>query len=238
MLHNITMVDERAVVIDDWVIIADLHIGYESAMVREGTMVPRLQSQEIIQKIKDIHHKYNVTNIVVNGDLKHSFGANMSMEWAEVRDVLEVLVSLYDNVHIIRGNHDNYLITIIKKEGFDDIKWHELYFEFQCDTLTLRIFHGHKDVPLLPHDNGINIMAHEHPAIIYEGEFSNRVSYPAFVFIKSINLLIIPAFSPLMIGTNVFEFNFLSPLLQKRIAEIKDYVKAYAFIDGTCQSFP
>ena len=52
-------------------IIADVHLGFEEALNKQGVFVPRFQFREIISRLKPILEKAKPDTIIINGDLKH-----------------------------------------------------------------------------------------------------------------------------------------------------------------------
>ena len=190
-IDGITLTPLMAAIYGDIAIIADMHIGYE-AWGPLG-MAP-LTLDTMKNSLREIKHRYMPEILVVAGDFKHSFSKARGMEWRSVRDGLEFLAKSFPEVHIIRGNHDNYLINVIKRlmhEGYENIFWHEDFIDGD-----LRIFHGHKNYYI----NGKwNIMGHEHPAVEVGDSLAKR-KYPASIVDTQRKIIVLPAFSPIMYG--------------------------------------
>lgn len=182
-------------------VISDLHIGYEEALKDQGIYVPS-QYGEMKRLITGMLERAEM--VVVLGDIKHEFSRLTPQEWSETRDFLE-LIKDYNPV-FIRGNHDNFVISILKKYGF------ELLDEFIIQDFLF--FHGHK-VP--KGEAKIMIMGHEHPSIALKDEFGLTHRFKCFLFseLGGSKLIVMPAMHPLASGTclNVSS-NFLSPLLR------------------------
>jgi hypothetical protein len=145
----------------------------------------------------------------VAGDLKHEFGRNLPHEWEDVELFLQSFSDL--EIEVVRGNHDNFLATILSKYGV------ELTESIEIGEWT--VIHGHLETNAKK-----IIMGHEHPAIKVrkEGAIYN---FPCFLHVKEKNAVVLPAFSPLAPGSNIIESNsFLSPVLDLKI----DVVEVYA----------
>ena len=88
--YSATIVD-LALKVEDYLIISDLHLGYEQSLNADGIMIPRFQYPLIIKRLEEIQRKSSCNNIVVNGDLKHEFGQISRQEWNEPRNYWSTL---------------------------------------------------------------------------------------------------------------------------------------------------
>ena len=181
------------------VVIADLHLGYEGALHEEGVSIPRFQKGIMMDRIERIVEKYQPSRIVINGDFKHEFSKNLSQEWDDVNDVLNMLIDEVD-VELVRGNHDNYLLTILAKKGLD--------LKDRTESQGMKITHGHKEVEW----DGTLIIGHEHPSLQLRDEIGASIKRPCFLI--SERVIVLPAFSPLATGTNAASMRFISPPLK------------------------
>ncbi len=210
---ELLLTDLYAVIIDDIAIVADLHIGYEGVLRREGAMIPKYQKEILKKRLNNIIEKYEPSLLIINGDFKHEFGKNLWQEWYEVTEILDFLTKK-TKVLLIRGNHDNFLKTIAKK--FDV----PLLDEFEYNKI--KIAHGHKEV-----EGEKVIIGHEHPSLHLRDKVGAFVKLPCFLY--SEKLIVLPALSPLATGTDVSSpEQYLSPLL-KKIAD--DEMEVYAISD-------
>jgi putative SbcD/Mre11-related phosphoesterase len=179
------------------VVIADLHLGYEGALHEEGVSIPRFQKGIMMDRIERIIERCNPRKVIINGDFKHAFSKNLSQEWDDVNDVLNMLVDEVD-VELVRGNHDNYLLTILAKKGLD--------LKDRTESQGIRITHGHKEVEW----DGTLIIGHEHPSLQLRDEIGASIKRPCFLI--SERVIVLPAFSPLATGTNSASMHFVSPM--------------------------
>lgn len=100
---------------------------------------------------------------------------------------------------LIRGNHDNFLRNILNRKGM------ELQKEFRVGEF--RIVHGHETFDM----EGITIIGHEHPSLKLRDTVGASVSISCFLALP--NLVVLPAFSPLAYGTDIFQRPYISPVL-------------------------
>lgn len=188
------------------VVIADLHLGYEGVMQSEGVFFPRYQKNVILNRLERIFDGLSPKEVIVNGDFKHEFSRNLNQEWREVKEVLDFLMKRTEVV-MVRGNHDNYLKTILSKYN---VELRDIY-----EQGKIILSHGHKEI--LREENQILIMAHEHPSIRLRDEIGAGVRLPCFLYDEEAKMLVMPAFSPLATGTDVVSTpgdELISPILK------------------------
>jgi len=204
---NVEILKEKALLLRDegLAVIADLHLGYEGALQLEGISIPRRQKAVMLESLSRIIDDHAPETTVVNGDFKHNFSRNLDEEWLEVKEVLRFLKDRTRLV-VVRGNHDNYLATILHDMDI------ELRKSYRAGGYTFA--HGHWDVKT----KGAVVIGHEHPALKLRDEVGAVVSLPAFVVGRDV--IVLPAFSPLALGTDVSSHPYLSPVLNAR--EIND----------------
>jgi putative SbcD/Mre11-related phosphoesterase len=180
-------------------VIADLHIGMEET----GMISTRVQTAEIMKKTKMLIRDYGLSTLVLNGDLKFSFGRGLRQEWDELANYIgEMKKSV--RIIAIKGNHDLYLQNIMR-----GIEIKEIY-----ETGGFRVTHGNLD--LEPSKKLLTIIGHDHPAVKVRDELGAMHEYQAYMFMKKENVLVLPAFNPLSIGFNIVnEQRWLSPMLSK-----------------------
>lgn len=194
-------------------IVADLHIGYEGVLQREGVMVPKYQKEVLIERLGKIIEIYKPAKLIINGDFKHEFGKNLRQEWREANEILNYLAGETD-ILLIRGNHDNFLKTIASKLSVPVVEEYE--------TEGIKIVHGHKKVE---RGNKTLIIAHEHPSLALRDAIGASVKIPCFMASKEI--IVLPALSPLATGTDVVSdtSSYLSPILkEENVDDFEIYV--------------
>lgn len=194
------------------VVVADLHIGYESALEAEGIHIPRVQTRAVIDSLSDLVSKYEPQRLVILGDLKHEFSRNLGQEMRDVRMVLDGLAERTD-VILVKGNHDNYIENIVSRIQIPVVT--------QYDAGGLRFVHGHQACTARP-----LVMGHEHPSIKIVDRVGAYLKMPCHAFLRQEGVLVLPAYSPLAAGTDLTGISSggcLSPILKEvdiRRAEI------------------
>ena len=207
-IDNVILTPEKAAIIKNTAIIADLHLGFENVMQDYGIAFPRMQIKDVLESVEKLVEKYNIEKLIIAGDFKHEFSRNLPYEWEDVELFLKTFKNL--NIEVVRGNHDNFLAAILAKHGVE--------LKEKIDVCGWTIVHGHKEC-----DAKRIIMGHEHPAVkVRKG---GVYSFPCYLHVKAKKeIVVLPAFSPLMSGSDVLSIDsFLSPILDVDIEEIEVY---------------
>ena len=206
-------------------VIADLHIGYEEALNKQGIMITRNQFRETIELLNKILEQIKPKTIIINGDLKHEFGDISSQEWRETTQILNILLDK-SNVILIKGNHDTILGPIARKKGL------EIVNSYCFDNIC--IIHGDKIIDNEKTKNAKTlIIGHEHPAISLR-EGCKIEKYKCFLLgkWKKQNLIVMPSFLPIIEGSDILKEKTLSPYLEQDISNFRVFIvgdKTYNF---------
>ncbi len=194
-------------------IIADLHIGFEEALAKQGVLVPRFQYKDMIDRLEQIFAKVKPKTVVLNGDLKHEFGGISRQEWKETMRLFDYLSRKCEEIIVVKGNHDPNIGPITAKKQV------RVVGELVLDDIA--IVHG--DAPPKAKVK-IILMGHEHPAISLR-EKGRVEKFKCFIkgkYTKSV-LLVQPSFNPCVEGTDVSQGKVLSPLI-KNIRDFEVFV--------------
>ncbi len=208
-------------------VFADLHLGYEEMLNRQGIMIPRVNYNEVKKRIERGFaelkaRKKKIELIIVNGDLKHEFGVPSQQEWKEVLDMLEFLQEHCREIILIRGNHDNILGPIARWKGM------KIVDEFFAEHEKALVLHGDKaiDETSANYKNAKTlIIAHEHCAVtLREGAKSEK--YRCFLKGNYDGKILIaqPAISAIAEGSDISKQNPLSPYLNQNLSEFEVFV--------------
>ena len=208
LIQGIEAVD-LAIYVKNTLIIADIHIGIEEAMNRQGVFVPRFQFSDILNRMKGILDALKgrkIERIVINGDLKHEFGTISDQEWRHTLKFIDFLGAHCGEILLVKGNHDTILGPIANKRKLKIVENVEL-----GDIL---ICHGDKVLEDIGKYNTI-IIGHEHPAISLR-EGSRVETYKCYLVgkYKGKRLIVQPSFNLVMEGTDVLKERLLSPFLR------------------------
>jgi putative SbcD/Mre11-related phosphoesterase len=192
-------------------VMADLHIGYESALKEKGVFLPQASYPYMKSAIEGMLKMTHAEHVIFVGDVKHEFGKPSAQEWVEVQDLLAFLIDGGIGVHVVRGNHDNYILAILNRLG---IQLHDPMMQLDSTVLI----HGDKDVQIPPETKTV-IMGHEHPAVSSRDLSGSRYKFKCFLVgrHRKFKLVVMPALSPLSSGVGINETRperLLSPLLR------------------------
>lgn len=199
---------DSALQIKDYLIISDLHLGYEYALNAQGVMLPRFQYKKIIKRLKEIIDKSSANRIIVNGDLKHEFSKITRQEWNEVMNFIEYLKEHFNEIILIKGNHDNFTRFIAEKNELD------VFENYSVENFL--VLHGDK-IPENFHSRKEDtvIIGHEHPSIgLRSGERVEKVKCYLKGKIKDKNYIIMPSFNFVTEGSDVLQEKTISPFLE------------------------
>jgi putative SbcD/Mre11-related phosphoesterase len=200
---------------EDTLVFADVHLGYEEELQGMGIMVPRFQYKEVTahleRVVSSIRKEGRMKRAVINGDLKHEFGRISEQEWSEVVRFLSFLEKHFEEIVLVRGNHDNILGPIAGRKGL-----------LVVDHLFLGgggiyMAHGQK----IPDDAEFKkaqvvIIAHDHPAVsLRDSVRSEKVKCFLNGKWKKKTLIQMPSMCFATMGSDPMAEEALSPFLEK-----------------------
>jgi putative SbcD/Mre11-related phosphoesterase len=193
-------------------VLSDLHIGYESALKQKGVFLPQASYSYMKRVIEKLIEETSPESIIFLGDVKHEFGKPSAQEWVEVQDLLATLEGRGLKVHVVRGNHDNYILSILRRF---DVSLHDPSMRLGDFVLA----HGDRSIEVSKGTRTI-IMGHEHPAVSSLDLCGARYKFKCFLVGKyrKVRLVVMPALSPLSSGVGINETqrkDLLSPILRE-----------------------
>ncbi len=187
------MYNEKALLIGDTLVIADLHLGLEHELEKSGVKIPP-QAPPMTERIIGLLTDSRARHLVILGDLKHNIPQISWHEYSQVPAMVKTL-SQYADVTVIKGNHDGNLERLLPDTPV--LKSLKI-----GDSLLL---HGHTRIPEKS-DFSTIIAGHNHPCVEFRDEFkSTRESawIRARLTRSSAEVIIMPAFNGLIYGTPV-----------------------------------
>ena len=188
---------DRAVLIEDTLVLADLHIGQSSRAVE----LPVGAGEDMTERLGALLDQFGPSKVVIAGDLLHAFegvprGVTRTVEMI-TRTVREAGAELI----VLRGNHDTLLEAVWDGPTANSHRIGETV-----------ITHGHV-TPDTAADR--YVIGHDHPTIVIEGD--RRPCYLAGDGVyRGADVLVVPAFNRLVAGVPVNELTgdeFMSPLV-------------------------
>ena len=192
-------------------VIADLHLGFETEAQREGIYLPRLQLKKALELIRRLSARLDVHVLVINGDIKQTFE---KLTLQEREEVAKFLAEAKDRVHeivLVRGNHDNYVSIITSRFDVPIVERYEL-------SNDILLIHGHR-VESKDLRYRLLVVGHEHPAFKLFDELGSVAKLPCFLHTPLVNgnsCLVLPAAGYYQTGNPVTlnRMEYLSPLLK------------------------
>jgi len=226
ILPNIEIVD-LLLYFDSALVIADIHIGYEEALNKQGVLVPRQQFEDMAKRIEKIFGMLkgkSIERIIVNGDLKHEFGTISEQEWRNTLKFIDLLAKHCNEIVLVKGNHDTVLGPIAKKRNVKVVD--------NIGIGKVLVAHGNKVAEAISKYDTI-IIGHEHPAVTLK-EGPRVEQYKCFLRgkYKGKNLIVQPSFNTLIEGTDLLRDEILSPFLKQNLGNFEVYIvedKVYHF---------
>ncbi|MCS7123749.1 MAG: metallophosphoesterase [Candidatus Aenigmarchaeota archaeon] len=195
------------------IVISDLQIGEELYLLKEmGLAIPQFQLKEMKNWLEKIAEYSKAKRLIINGDLKHEFGEASEQEWREVTDFINFSKKFFEEIIIVRGNHDNYLLNIVSKLP---VKLYQPYYKEKNFLFS----HGHLKIDVNKETKYL-VIGHEEPSITVREKIT-KIKLPCLLFgnyNKKTKIICLPAFSPISSGSEVNlkkVDELLSPLLKE-----------------------
>ena len=192
-------------------VIADIHLGYESALARTGVFLPLVQLRKAVEVVRRVREETGASKLVINGDIKHVFEKLTRQEKLEIpKLVREAFEAGFREVIVVRGNHDNYVSGVLKSMGVE-------FVEERLDVGSgVTITHGHRNVGGFE----VAVLGHEHPAInVSIG--GSKIKLPVYLSVPledGSRAIVLPPAGAYQAGNDVTleRGNYLSPIIRER----------------------
>ncbi len=216
-LAGVTVAD-RALVLGETLVIADLHVGRGPS---SNVELPVGDGSDMIERFESLLATHDPAEVVVAGDLLHSFRTVPRT----VRDVVDALASAAREAGtrpvVVPGNHDTMLDSV----------WSGPTVESHRISGTV-VCHGH----VAPDTDAERyVIGHDHPTITIEGQRRPCLLAGEGVY-RGADVVMLPAFNRLLRGVEVNEMSaadFMSPLVTDA-----DAFAPVVFDDGEPLVFP
>lgn len=209
----------------DLLVVSDPHLGLEGTMTFDGNYVPRHQLDRLLEDLEKAKEDTGAERILVNGDLKNEFKTSRYSEKDEINDFLDFLDNNFEEIILVKGNHDTFLDSLVEDQGLEMKDYH-----FENGILFT---HGHLDLEELDVEGfDTVVIGHEHPALALKDDIGVREKVSCFLYgdtEEGKNIIVLPAFSSISEGSNVNETpqdKFLSPVIRNNTR--KNRLKAIA----------
>ncbi len=175
-------------------VLADLHLGYEGIMAKQGVLLPQVNLKSMLLSIGRACSGRDVSTIIVDGDIKNAFTTVETAEFNELYDFANHVRGIGAKLVLIKGNHDNFVERYKGPLGLEVYRQETKIGDFD-------FFHGEE----LPSSKGFLVMGHEHPAIGVYDDTGRLERLKCFLFgsYKGSKLLVMPSASYFSSGTAV-----------------------------------
>lgn len=237
-------------------IIADLHLGWEVALIEKGIHVPS-QMPKLLQKLTIIIKQTKPHTLLLLGDIKHTITKTATEEWRDIPEFFENLTKKVTSIKIILGNHDGTLEPLLPETT-------EILPATGTTIGNIGFFHGHTWPALELLKCQTLVMGHVHPVVVFEDPLGYRITRQVWVkasingaqlkkvLIKHYNTkqpikeipkvndcIIMPSFNDFLGGRPInrkskgtsSKYQALSPLLRSKSTKIED--AELFLLDGT-----
>jgi putative SbcD/Mre11-related phosphoesterase len=198
-----------ALLINDNLVVADLHNGIEFELFKKGAIVPS-QTHQKLKKLKEIIEETKPKNLIILGDLKHNVPVTSRQEQEEVPVFLQDLLRLVKKIIITKGNHDGNLEKLVPPGV-------EVVDEFI--EKDVGYFHGHKNPSEELLKQELIICAHTHPSVLLKDIRGNIQQAWIETTVKDSHtrVVVVPAFDDSTRGSAINNTEPIGPFLKKMI---------------------
>lgn len=157
-------------------VVADLHIGWEVALVQKGIHVPS-QTPKMLKKLLQLIDLSKPTRLLFLGDVKHTIARVELEEWRDIPDLFEAVSKKVDDIQVILGNHDGNLEPLLPETV-------EILPSTGVALGDVGLFHGHAwPTPELLGCRSL-VIGHIHPTVAFRDPLGFRITAQVWVKAK------------------------------------------------------
>jgi uncharacterized protein len=96
-----------------YLVVSDLHIGFESDLNLQGFIVDSKYSMnKMLEELNHIIKSHQIDGVILLGDVKSSIRNISKQEWNEVPEFFNIL-SKHASIYVVPGNHDGRIRFLI-----------------------------------------------------------------------------------------------------------------------------
>lgn len=197
-------------------VVADIHFGFEAELEERGICIPS-QVWRLRDLLLNVVEEVDVERVIFLGDLKHLVPLSSRIEWREMPEVVRDLKKRGLDLILVPGNHDGDIELILGEL----VKYASLKgLLLECER-RIFLIHGHAWPGPEALNADIIIMGHLHPVISLRTDVGSVVRRKVWLHLTGdrgvlseklgveakrrgqINLLVMPAFNPILSGISV-----------------------------------
>jgi len=224
-----------------WIVVADLHIGIEVQLRYAGFNIPS-QTPKMQSSLEALASRGD--RLLILGDLKHRIPSVGYRENKEIGPFLDNLAECYKRIVVVAGNHDGGLSSILPK-GVEAISGRGINIEGDG------VFHGHVWPSDVVMKSRTIVMGHVHPSVALTDSLGTRSNEKCWVRARlnehlvlerydhcPKELVIVPAFNPLLTGSpvNSSRGSMIGPFFRNGLID-SGSIRVY-LLDGTNLGHP
>ena len=182
----------------DAIVVADLHLGYEGVMAKQGLFLPKVNLKKIISTVATALNRTQAKSIIVNGDIKNEFSRVDEEEFNELSDFIRFVKGLGVSLILIKGNHDNFVDRYREPLGLKICRQ-------EAEMNGYLFFHGEEMPGKIGQDVKMLVMGHEHPSIGVFNKAGKKEKLRCFLYgtYEGKRLLVLPAMNYFASGTDI-----------------------------------
>jgi metallophosphoesterase superfamily enzyme len=140
---------------------ADLHLGLEYELAKQGINIP-FQWSRMLEELVLLLEEYRPDRLIFLGDVKHGVPATSFKEKREIPEFFNTLFEHVDSIDVTRGNHD----ANIQKYLPEKVILHTSRGVIFGEEFTVAGLHGHAWPPPEIMSVDCVVMAHNHPTVM------------------------------------------------------------------------
>lgn len=196
-LSGVTLRD-RAALVDDVLVLADLHVGRGAASNLE---LPVGEGEEMVERFAALCQRFDPEEVVVAGDLLHSFQSVPGPVEKTLAGLREAAREVGARIVVTPGNHDTLLDAVWAGPTTDEYRVGETI-----------VCHGHVEPAA---DAQRYVIGHDHPTITIEGQRRHCFLAGDDVY-RDADVLMVPTFNRLIRGVEINGMraaDFMSPFV-------------------------
>ncbi|MFA6870058.1 MAG: metallophosphoesterase [Methanomethylophilus sp.] len=212
--------------LDDSLVIGDLHIGVESHLVSKGFHLSS-RTDDMYDRIRAAAGS-EVRRIIMIGDVKDSVPGSTRQEYREIPAFCDRLLETFDQVDIVRGNHDTSIEEFVPGQV-------RVWPASGAVIDGVGLIHGHTwpspEVMAAEH----LVMGHEHPTVMFADSVGAHMTEPCWLRGRfrepregdrypklPQQFIVVPSFNKLLGGSpvNIIGQPLLGPLLNSDLVDL------------------
>ncbi|MFD1587179.1 metallophosphoesterase [Halorientalis brevis] len=194
------LVRDRAVVLGDTLVCADLHVGKGRT---SNVEIPLGERDHLVDRLTALVDRYEPEEVVFAGDLLHSFDRVPSLAEDTVTALERICRDAGARPIVTPGNHDTMLDVVWDgptehEYVLDGVEWSRRDGA-DGETGPVVACHGHVEPDTAA---ALYVVGHDHPTITIEGQKWHCYLYGEGVY-DGADVLMLPAFTKLVAGVSI-----------------------------------